>query len=461
MELLNIEDIIIKDRYRQECDSTQVAALADSIINTRLIQPIAVAEIDGKYYLEAGERRIRALETLAILQDTYKFGDEEIPTTKVPAIITKNPDTIARLQVEYDENVQRENFSWEDKARLSKQLVMLTQKRLERQREAEGKVAHPIGEKINPEAIDLEAYKQAALQVSPNPTSYTTRKLQEDVALATALEDAETRKELKSAKNSTEAKKRLKKIQQRKIDEALAVEVGKSFNAKKHTVLQGDCLQHMAKMDEKTFDLCITDPPYGIDAHKFGDSGGLVVNEHTYDDSYELWLENMPKWLRAINRVLKDNAFIYLACDVERFFDIKRFVEELHLGWQVQRKPLIHAKSFGRVPIPDFSYRYTYECWFYARKGKKATKAIMDDVFHTKSAKGEHGAAKDATAYNIFFRVSADAGDKIIDPFAGEGSCLIPAHHATCIYTGIEIDPRSYGKLVKRLKSLQGLKDTE
>ena len=463
--LLNTKDIIVENRYRGDESAENITTLADSISNNRLLQPIVVSEIDGKYYLVAGGRRLKAMQTLAIVGTTYLFENNRLDPTTIPVTLTSAENEIERLTDELDENVERSDFEWHEKSTLSKRILLLTRAKLEAEALAKAKLEPkakplPVGAKPDVRNLDKDALIEAAKLINDtnSPSPYALRKLQSEVELATAMEDAELRPALARAKSKSEAEKLLIKERRRLENEALATKVGKSFNASSHKAQLGDCLLLSKKIKDNYFDMCITDPPYGINAHKFGKDTPAKLTDHKYDDSPNRWREQMPKWLLMIDRVLKDESTIYMACDAERFFEIKKFIEELQLGWQVQRKPLIHTRKSGHIAIPNFSYRYTYECWLYARKGKVPVQAVANDVMAGDSS-GElvHAAQKPAFVFETFLRVSALPGFKVFDPFAGSGSCLPPVHNASCEYWGMELVQEYYGELTNRLKKLKAI----
>ncbi len=81
---------------RREFEESQLTDLAESIRSEGLIQPIVVREVDGRFQLIAGERRLRAFKML-------KLG-------KIPARIIKAGDS-SSASMALIENLQRENLN--------------------------------------------------------------------------------------------------------------------------------------------------------------------------------------------------------------------------------------------------------------------------------------------------------------------------------------------------------------
>lgn len=93
---------------RQHFDEEALAALAESIREIGLLQPILVREVEGGYELIAGERRWRASRRAGL--------------STVPAII-RQADDAAMLQQAIVENVQREQLNPLEEAAAYQQLI--------------------------------------------------------------------------------------------------------------------------------------------------------------------------------------------------------------------------------------------------------------------------------------------------------------------------------------------------
>lgn len=94
---LNIADIVRdEEQPRQEFDPKAIEALAASIKEHGVLQPIVVTYEDDKYKIVAGERRWRASKLAGL--------------TKIPAII-RTLDSQNRLELSVIENAQREDLN--------------------------------------------------------------------------------------------------------------------------------------------------------------------------------------------------------------------------------------------------------------------------------------------------------------------------------------------------------------
>ena len=91
-------DTIVRDEEqpRREFDQEALEALAASIKEHGVLQPIVVTKEDGKYKIVAGERRWRASKIAGL--------------TKIPAIV-RTLDSQNRLELSIIENAQREDLN--------------------------------------------------------------------------------------------------------------------------------------------------------------------------------------------------------------------------------------------------------------------------------------------------------------------------------------------------------------
>ena len=97
LKQLKIEDIVRdEEQPRQEFSKEAINALATSIKEHGVLQPIVVTKEDGKYKIVAGERRWRASKIAGL--------------TKIPAII-RTLDSQNRLELSIIENAQREDLN--------------------------------------------------------------------------------------------------------------------------------------------------------------------------------------------------------------------------------------------------------------------------------------------------------------------------------------------------------------
>src|SRR5205807_10013247 len=149
-----------------------------------------------------------------------------------------------------------------------------------------------------------------------------------------------------------EAFKALKRDEETRRHAALGRAIGETFSSKMHTLKQGNCLDVMKELAPESFDVLLTDPPYGIGADEFGDSAGKTAGSHSYRDGAEEWFEMMKHFTPLMTSLMKPESHAYIFCDIEHFYQLRIWM--LADGWKVFRTPLIWVNQTAmRAPWPD------------------------------------------------------------------------------------------------------------
>jgi DNA modification methylase len=428
-------DLIIPDeRQRQEFDPEALTDLANSISGRGLLHAVVVRETPSGYALVAGERRLRAMETLWMLGDGVTHNGRTYAPYEVPFVTLGELSPLEAEEAELDENLKRQDLTWQERSSALSRLHKL--------RVAQ---AHAVGI-AGPSMLDTHNEAKDA--------GYTTARPQEtraEILLAEHLSNPEVAR----AKSAPEALKILKKAEDRERNIALGASVGRDYNSSVHKLHHVDCLDWLGDCPDNQFDVILTDPPYGMNAQSFGDGGGKLVNSaHAYDDSPEAWRTLLSFFAPEAYRIAKPQAHAYIFCDFDRFHELKFLMQEA--GWYVFRTPLvIHKVGSGRVPLPDHGPRRQYELALYAIKGNKPVTGIYSDVISCKLEENlTHGANKPVELYVDLLKRSCRPGDMVLDAFAGSGTIFPAAHQCKLYATGLEISPEYYGIAVNRLNGL-------
>ncbi len=421
------------DRQRQEFDGESMAELSDSITRIGLLHPLII-EADGT--LRTGERRLRAITNLNIMGISIMFNQSLVSSGQVPVLIYDELTEIERMEIEYDENHKRKDLSWQESARATALLVALRNA----QAGQEGTAAPTIGEI----AVEVRG-------ISSADSGKALTETREALIVARYLNNPEVAK----AKTQKEAIKILKKAEVQRRNEVHAGVIGKTYSIGDHRAFNENCVDWMHACPDAQFDLICTDPPYGMGADEFGDSG-VGASAHNYSDAWDDVQTTLYSIIREGFRVTKPQAHIYMFCDIDHFHDLRRFAEQC--GWQVFRTPMIWRKlNAFRVPWPEHGPRRSYETILYAIKGKKPVTAIYDDVLTHEdvSSKSVYAAQKPVSLIADLIKRSCRPGEKILDPCMGSGTIFEAATIHKCVATGIEQLPEPYGIAVKRLEELK------
>lgn len=418
------DDILVKnDRQRQTFDADALKRLATSIREHGLIQPPVVEELpEGNFQLIAGERRIRAMREILEGTPDFSFSPNQMAAGLIPVMLRTKLDDVMRFALELEENIQREDLPFLEKAVAIAKLHELRN------------ISLPGGQTIAETATEIKAAKSTV----------------SDALLIAKHANVPEVREAKTAKEAV-------KVIEKKAAEVHRAELAKKFDLTKtpHTLIRGDSKEELSKLPEGSIDHIWCDPPYGIGADSFGDQASTG---HAYEDSLKAFHE-MLNWLpEQLFRIAKKDAFAYICCAFERF-------DELSLafglaGWRVWARPIIWNKmKSGMLPVPDKGPRYTYECILYAWKGdRKVVKQGMPDVLDYPVVKRlEHGAEKPAALVADLLGRVALPGDKVLDAFLGSAPSVLACNTLRLTLTGIELSEASYNLAISRLS--QAVKD--
>jgi 16S rRNA G966 N2-methylase RsmD len=416
-----------ENRQRQEFQPKELLDLQESIEHIGLMHPIVVRDGD---VMVAGERRLRAIKDIWALDNSFHCHNQLIPVGQVPCIDLGDLSPLEAMEAELDENLKRENLTWQERSTAIMKL-------------------HEFRKAQNPSHTVADTTEEL------NGTGNRRGRYQDDTKQNIIVAQNLHRPEVAKATSAKEAFKILVRAEEAERHAAVATAVGKTFSAADHVALLGDCIRTMQTLPSAMFDVILTDPPYGMGADEFGDSGGKAMGAHEYDDSPEHFKELMELAAPQINRLAKEAAHLYCFCDIDKFHWLKDlfFLE----GWNVFRTPLVwYRKNTGRVPLPEHGPRRQYELILYAHRGDRRVTAIYPDVIEEAGVDDNlgHAAQKPIGVFSNLLRRSARPGDTVLDPFCGTGTIYPAAHSMRVAATGIEIDPAAYGIAVKRLEGL-------
>lgn len=233
-----------------------------------------------------------------------------------------------------------------------------------------------------------------------------------------------------------------------------------------NSVWLGDCLEKMKDIPDKSVDLILTDPPYGLTAQKW-DS---VV-------SFDLIWEQFNRigkngYVTAIfgcqpftTKVISSNIDKFKYCwywnknQGTNFFHAKRMpirkVEEISIfGGKVYfpqitdgHIPTNSAKGYSNGKVYHGKNIRDYE-------GGKSTR-FPDNILNFKCVDNYsrlHSNQKPTEILEYLIKTYTNENDIILDCFAGSGSTLVAAKNTNRRYIGIEKEKEYYDICLKRLE---------
>ena len=190
-------------------------------------------------------------------------------------------------------------------------------------------------------------------------------------------------------------------------------------------LLNCDCMEYMAGLPDKAFELAIVDPPYGI-----GEDGGKCRTRGS----------------KRTNGVAK--------------------------GWDYERPDICYFNELQRVSNHQIIWGGNYfadllkpsRCWIYWQKDMGGDFAdgelawtSFDAVLKQWRKRSEthgriHPTQKPVALYEWLLTNYAKPGDRILDTHLGSGSSAIAAHNLGFDFVGMELDADYYQAAVKRFE---------
>jgi DNA modification methylase len=429
MQTIGLSDVILpENRFRRDFDPARIADLGESIL-TKGLQHAVVLRNDRRT-LVSGERRLRALRALYAKDKRISYDGQWVPLGQVPYTTLADLTPLELLEAEYEENVVRTDFSWLEKAEALAKLHKLRTA----QAEAAGRV---------------QTMSMTMAEVSGKPADAVWGS---KVRNAMLLTDFAKDPDVAGAKSEKEAFNIVKKKLTDKFTAALAKNIAGEARATPHVALEGDCTTLLASLDDGTFDVLLTDPPYGVDAHKFAATDGSASGtKHRYVDSAEYAQQIMRVIVEESVRLCKPDSALYMFCDYKHFAWLTGLVGQ-H-GWTPWDRPIFwHKPGGGMMGDTLHGPRRSYETIFYAYRGnKRTTGTFLDVIVHQPKDDPRHAAAKPMEVYINLLRRSCVPGMTVLDPCMGIGPVFPAANALQLRATGIELDNAHYNTAITRI----------
>ena len=245
-------------------------------------------------------------------------------------------------------------------------------------------------------------------------------------------------------------------------------------------IIQGDSIEVLSRLPEKSVDLVFADPPYNLQLesalHRPNNSKVDAVDD-AWDqfDSFEAYDEFSRAWLTAARRVLKDNGAIWVIGSYHNIYRLGATMQDLGY-WFLN--DIVWRKT---NPMPNFKgTRFTnaHETLLWCAKGRDqkrytfnyhAMKTLNDDLQMRSDwtlpicsgrerlkVNGEkaHATQKPESLLYRVLLASTNVGDVVVDPFSGSGTTAAVAKKLGRHFIGIEREARYIDVTHDRLKTI-------
>lgn len=193
---------------------------------------------------------------------------------------------------------------------------------------------------------------------------------------------------------------------------------------------------------EKSIDLVVTDPPYGM---SFQSNRRKVLHKSIQNDDNLDWVEN---WIKEVKRVCKDDAHLYIFCS---WHNIDVFKQKVGLYFNVKNILIWEKNNHGSGDLLG-DYAPKYEMVLFCSNGtKKLNLGRHANVLKSpKTANDNHPTEKPVNLISFLIEKSSKEGDIVLDTFAGSFSTAQACKQKKRNFICFEIEPE-YCKTAKNL----------
>lgn len=196
-------------------------------------------------------------------------------------------------------------------------------------------------------------------------------------------------------------------------------------------LIVGDCVKIIKDIPDKSIDLVLTDPPYGIN-----------LKYDLYEDTEDNWYKLMDSILPELIRVAK--MVILPSCKIKRLQWIyTNYPPDWLICWY--KGSTGHASYIG---FNDWEPHLVY--------GRTKNRLYMHDYFQTRpSYKGgtfNHPCPKPVEWATWLIERSTEKEDIVLDPFIGSGTTALACKILNRNYIGIDISEEYIKIAEERLK---------
>jgi modification methylase len=240
-------------------------------------------------------------------------------------------------------------------------------------------------------------------------------------------------------------------------------------------ILQGDCLEELKKLPDRSVDLVFADPPYNL---QLGgdllrpDNSKVDAVDDDWDrfESFETYDTFTKAWMKECKRVLKDDGALWVIGSYHNIFRVGSVLQDL--GFWILND-IVWRKS---NPMPNFKgTRFTnaHETLIWAAKSRggrrytfnyDAMKMANDELqmrsdwtlplctgeerLKDETGTKAHPTQKPEALLHRVIMASTKPGDIILDPFFGTGTTGAVARRLGRKFIGIERE-ENYAKIAK------------
>lgn len=440
MQFVPLTQIKKSPRQRKSMDPEKLQSLKASIAEKGLIHAIHIRTGEnGTFLLNGGERRFTVMSQLHLVGHPVFYGSEVIPPDTIPAVCVDNITDLQAAEIEFDENFQREDLTWQERTEALATIYELKKAASPRKTQLEiaAELAPTMAARGSTDTGEMPLTVAASTAAKEISKAVMIRRYMDrpEVAKARSLDEAH-RNALKFVQDGFSAE-----LHKRRMARASAAESLTEFR-------RGDLFDVMPKLDPEQFDAIITDPPYGYGGQGYFPNKTAV--KHNYSDDLA-YAKELYRFLFVEGfRVCKPKAHLFVFCKHDMFGWLLE--EAKRQAWSPFPLPIMWDKGPGYAPWGNLGFRNNYETIFWAVKGQRGLRYLVENKLEFKKVHDkEHAAEKPVDLMSKLIDAATLPNDYILDPCMGSGSTIVAAKQLKRRSMGIEIDEGYYNMAVSRV----------
>lgn len=215
----------------------------------------------------------------------------------------------------------------------------------------------------------------------------------------------------------------------------------------------GDCLEVMKTLDDKSIDCFICDLPYGCFKNEV--KGFLETSTQVYKKQNWDSVINLEEFWTQIARLSKSkDTPILMFCSMRFFIQLAKSNEKHYQYSYIWKKPRgTNFMDANRKPLQDFEVIAVFakqRPYFLRKEGKCATTTLEFPIPSNK----KHPTEKPIDLYKWLIERYCPEGGTILDPTAGSCNSCFAAWELDRHAIGIEKDNEFYKNACKRIDTL-------
>ena len=244
-----------------------------------------------------------------------------------------------------------------------------------------------------------------------------------------------------------EAYKEIKKEENEQLKTQKAIEIIEKVYENNTNIYNGDCIEYIKTIKDKSIDCLITDPPYGVDI-QFGAYDNQLSRKIENDGNIEDALILLNEMLINVKSKLKEDAHIYIFCNWKIYPQFNQIISK---HFQIKNL-IIWDKLFMGMGDLKGNYSSSYEMIVFAGGNREFLTRPKNIIQCRFSDERFHNTQKPVELIKQLIDNSTNVNETIFDPFLGSGSTVVAAKEMKRNFIGCEIDEQNYKITLKRLE---------